>query len=187
MLRKYHRWISISVVTIMLVVAVTGIILQIESMMNERGGPPGSRPVNTSGVVAENKPALTDERLAQVLATVLANVRKQAPDASIGLVQLRLMGGVPEVEVMTASPQPQRLRFDALTGAPIASDASSGGIDLHRLLLTIHNGEIIGLPGVWLSILCGAALVLLCGSGFMVYYNVYRSRARSGRHGLFWM
>lgn len=187
MLRKYHRWISISVAAIMLVIAITGIFLQIESMLNASGGPPDNPPVNATGVAgAEGKTVLTDEQLAQLFATVLANVRKQAPTASIDFVQLRLMGGAPEVEVMAASPQPHRLRFDAMTGAPIVSDASSERMDLHRLLMEIHNGEIIGLPGIWLSILSGVALVLLCVSGILVYYNVYRRRVQSGRHGFFW-
>jgi uncharacterized iron-regulated membrane protein len=50
----------------------------------------------------------------------------------------------------------------------------------------IHRGDIIGMPGRWLDLLAGLALIYFSVSGSVMYLTLWRKRASGGRRQLFW-
>ena len=46
------------------------------------------------------------------------------------------------------------------------------------LLKQIHDGSILGDPGVVMGVLWGSALVVLTITGFWVYFDMYRRRTK---------
>jgi len=143
--RQWHRRISLVVGVFMLFIALTGALLQGETMLAGRGnagGPP-------AGMRAPA--AVSDDEVRALLATSLAGARRLSAGTLMG-IELRLVG-TPTAEVVVAEPALRKLRLDARTGAPLDASSQPGRRDLHAVLLDLHRGirrqrGPVGQPGV---------------------------------------
>jgi len=62
----------------------------------------------------------------------------------------------------------------------------AGMVAFRQLLVKIHTGFLIGVPGAYYGLICGLGLFFFSISGAWMYLNLQRSRAALGRHSLFW-
>jgi uncharacterized iron-regulated membrane protein len=181
-MRQWHRRLSIFVAAFMFFIAFTGALLQVESMFGHDDAP---GPAPTAGAAGPPPPAgVTDDRAQALLATALAGVHRNSGGAILS-IELRF-DAVPTAEAIVADPQMRRLRIDARTGEPLDGASRRGGRDLHGVLLDLHRGAFAGSTGLWISLLCGVALVVLSVTGLTIYLQAWLRRRANRQGALLW-
>jgi hypothetical protein len=184
-MRQWHRRLSIFAAVFMFFIALTGALLQAESMLGGDASPGGGPPPPGAGAAALQPPAgVTDAQAQALLASALAGVHRQSGGNVLG-IELRF-GGRPTAEVVVAEPQMRRIRLDARTGQPLDGASQRGGRDLHGILLDLHRGAFAGSTGLWISLLCGVALVVLSVTGLTIYLQAWLRRRAGGHRNFVW-
>lgn len=182
-MRTWHRRLSIFVGAFMLVIACTGVWLQVEELLKTGGGPGGPPPPAAVGPGAAPR-AIDEAQVQALVAQVLAGARRSAPQGRLLGFDLRLAGPQPMAEVVILDAAgPRRLRLDARSGEPIGA-AEGGG--LHRLMLELHRGDIVGRSGNWIGLICGAVLAVLSLTGLWLYLQMWRRRSGAKMKGFVW-
>lgn len=158
-MRKLHRWFGLLASLVLLFVAVTGLLSQVGSLVNNGGfkeevAETGARQTAAIGFTLLPEASAHRGEDAAVQPAVTA-----AADGKAGFVC---------PADMTCRPK----------RPPQAWDVGF----LHHL----HSGEEFGPAGVILSMAGGIALIFFALSGLWMYAQMYRARARSGRKGWFW-
>ena len=179
-MRQWHRRISLFVGVFMLFIALTGALLQGQTMLGGGDGPPG--PGTADGPAAP--PAVGDDEVKALLASSLAGARRQSPGTVMG-IELRF-GGRPTADVVVAEPTMRKLRLDARTGEPLDTASTPGHRDLHGILLDLHQGAFAGAAGRIISLVCGVALAVLSFTGLWVYVQMFRRRRANRQAALVW-
>jgi len=192
--RSVHRWISLVASLFILVIALSGAWLAIESLVFgyyltahlPKPGQPFERP---SGATP-----LTDAQLPGMLTTTLAARKSEFPGQVLKVVRLRIYGGMPQgVVVVGRGNDTQQLVFNARTGRPV-SETEPGypetgfpfGWQAHQWAKQIHRGDMLGLTGRWMDLIGGLAITYLSISAAVMYYDMWQRRRRAGRRGLLW-
>jgi uncharacterized iron-regulated membrane protein len=195
--RSLHRSVSAVAAVFLLVVAVTGTLLSIDSLSFGlyRAFYPdrlvhGFSPV---GTVGDFSTPLREGEIDPMLATTLAAYRAHAGDRPIKAIRLRYFAGHPQGIVIAGGEVTEQLIFNARSGA---TEGLSGagypytgfptGWQLHELLKKIHRGDIIGVPGRVIDLLSGLSLAFLSISGLALYLDLKGRRSKAGRKGFFW-
>ena len=179
-MRKYHRWVSLMAALFLVVVAATGVILQVQKLTGNEADAAEHSGKNSE---AELTTAIPSPAYAALLTRTMDAARARSPNSPIASVSLKAEGDeVQGVVVLTGDP-PRQLTIDARSGRLIKDETR----DPDSLILRIHSGAILGKPGVVLGVLWGSALVILSLTGAWVYLDMYRRRRKaSGKGGLFW-
>jgi uncharacterized iron-regulated membrane protein len=174
--RNWHRRGGIFVSVFTLLIALSGIALQIEM---DFISPARMAQTARTGAPADETPSLE-----QLITTTLAGVHRQGL-GRISYLAIRGTDSPPSAEVMVLEPTPRRLRLNALTGEPLVP-GGGGGEGLHRFLLEFHRGTLFGRSGYWLSVACGAVLAFLSISGIVMYVQMLCRRISGGRRKWLW-
>ena len=179
-MRQYHRWVSLIAALFLLVVASTGVILQVQKLT---GADADAAEHGDKDRAAALTTAMPSPAYAALLTRTLDAARARAPNSPIASVSLKGDGnGIQGVVMLTGDP-PRQLTIDARSGRLVKDETR----DPDSLILRIHSGAILGEPGVVLGVLWGSALVILSVTGAWVYLVMYRRRRKaSGKGGLFW-
>ena len=173
-MRQIHRWVSLVAALFLLIVATTGVILQVQRLTGEDED--RDRDVPT-GV------ALPLNAYAPMLAKTLEVAHARAPNLPIASIELQLAGDEPKGVVTFPGEPGRQITVDPRDGKLLKDEEH----EAESLILRIHSGEILGEPGVVLGVFWGSALVLLSITGLIVYLELYRRRRKaSGKNGLFW-
>jgi hypothetical protein len=199
-MRRLHRWLSVVAAAFVLYVAVTGMIMAFDSVWTTAymashglappsgGGPP---PPGLLKMFA-NDGTVSDAKLAPMLVTTLraANVSNSDPPR---VIRLRMYGGMLQGVVVTGDSVAEQRVFNASTGE-VASLYEIGypktpmplQWNVHETWKRLHRGDYFGLPGRWMDLLTGLAILFLSVSGIVMYLQLRRVRVRRGQHALFW-
>lgn len=180
LMRKYHRWVSPLAALFLIIVSMTGVVLQLQKLTGndadaDAEGRSAAPTVLTTG--------LSSSAYALLISRTLDAARTRAPNTAITSVALR--GAGKEIEGVIDLPgDPLReIVVDARSGRIVSDERH----EAESVILRIHSGAILGEPGVVLGVLWGLALVVLSVTGGWVYLDMYRKRRRgSGKAGLFW-
>ena len=173
-MRQIHRWIILVSALFLLIVATTGVILQVQRLTGEDEDRDQAAP----GVLA-----MPADAYAPMLAKTLEVARGREPKRPITSIELQMAGDEPQGVVTFPGDPGRQITVDPRDGKVLKDEAH----EAESLILRIHSGEILGEPGVVLGVFWGSALVLLSITGFIVYLEVYRRRRKaSGKNGLFW-
>lgn len=156
-MRKWHRWISVLVGVFILFIAVTGVLSQVGSL------------VNNGGFKEE-----VEEKGAKQAAAIGAAI---APPASAHDEPIVAPAPAAAQEAAFVCPADMTCRPKRV--------ARPGDWDV-SFLHHIHSGEEFGPVGVIISILSGLGLIFFAISGLWMYIQMFRNRARGGMKGLFW-
>ena len=174
--------------------AVSGLIMALYDATDQHqvwaieGGGPGAR-LNDAAVTAV--PIPDPAQLAAGIDTALA----AAGAMQIASVDLRMTGDTPRLQFAEASgKRDTELRFYAATGAPMTPLVADGNPDApqpayvgkRNTLKAWHRGNIIGLPGQFIGLFTGLALIVLVVTGVWLYFQIWNARSRAGRGGFFW-
>ena len=181
-MRNIHRWVSVPVGTFLGLIAITGVYLQSDILLEHYF--PGQR---------SDAQAMSMDEVPRLLENSLARMRHLAPGTRIASIELSARGGVPHADVIFADAGGRSETFDArggeLSAQPVRDplhESQRLRLRLRAIALELHQGGIIGVAGGWLGWTCGLALVTLVMTGFLVYLRLYRQRWRLQRRGLFW-
>jgi uncharacterized iron-regulated membrane protein len=181
-MRTIHRWVSIPAALFLGLIAITGVYLQSDILLEHYFPAQDS---DTQTLSMDDAPRL--------LANSLARMRDAATGTRIASMELSARGGVPHVDVLFAGPGGHMQTFDARSSD--LSTQKSGDpthasqplrLRLRSLAINLHQGGIIGVSGGWLGWTCGLALLTLVTTGLVVYFRIYRQRLKLRRPGLFW-
>lgn len=186
--RTLHRWISLTAAVFLMVVALSGTWLAVESLgvsiyrANHRGEPPAN-PISP----------LRDAELPAMANTTLSAYRAAMPDMPVRVMRLRTYGGMPQGVIITGAEEAQQLVFNASTGRK-ASQTEPGypvsgfpfGWQAHQIAKQVHRGDFIGLTGRWMDLFAGLSLIFLSISGAVMYYDMWGRRRGMSRTGLLW-
>ncbi len=178
LMRKYHRWVSAVAAIFLIVVAVTGVVLQVQRLTGaDADADAGERPPSALTT------AMPSPAYAALVSRTLDAARQRAPNAPIASVMLRGEGNAIQGVVQLPGDPLREIVVDARSGRVVSDERH----EAESLILRIHSGEILGEPGVVLGVLWGLALVVLLLTGGWVYFDMYRRRLKgSGKRGLFW-
>ena len=175
-MRKYHRWISLVAALFLVVVGITGVVLQVQRLTGGKEEQERER-----GAATEVQAGLGVDPLV-LLSRTLAAAQQRAPGKALASIELLPGGDEPKGVVILAGDHARRIVVDARDGDVVEDKP----YDAESLILRIHSGAILGEPGVFLGIFWGLGLVGLSLTGIWVYLDLYRRRRKSGNGGLFW-
>jgi uncharacterized iron-regulated membrane protein len=192
--RTLHRWSSILASLFILVIALSGTWLAVESLifgyyMSSHPPAPGMPFVHQSGVNP-----LQDAEVPGMLSTTLSAYRSSLADQPLKVVRLRMYGGMLQgVIIAGMGDETQQVVFNAATGHR-AGLTEPGypptgfpfGWQAHQLAKQIHRGSYFGLSGRWMDLFGGVAIIYLSISGAVMYVDMWKRRRRAGRPSLLW-
>jgi hypothetical protein len=192
--RTLHRWSSIVASLFILVIALSGTWLAVESLifgyyMSAHRPGPGLPFVHQSGASP-----LPDPQLPGMLSTTLAAYQATLADQPLKVLRLRVYGGMPQgVIVVGTGDDTQQVVFNAATshraGLTEPGYPPTGfpfGWQAHQLAKQIHRGSYFGFSGRWMDLVGGLTIIYLSISGAVMYVDMWNRRRRSGRRALLW-
>lgn len=169
-MRNFHRWIGTVAAVLLMLVGVTGVLLQIEQVRDE----PQKEALEQAAARVFIGDPVPD------LAGAWAEVGRAAPGTGVRSVEVDLLGNIPIA------------RFHLQTGRRLSIDLASHRLihdepdEAESFLLRLHTGEVFGDGGVVLGLCWGLALVALVITGAVVYLQLLGRRRQIGRRSLFW-
>ena len=179
-MRQYHRWVSLMAALFLLVVATTGVILQVQKLTGDDADAAEHGDKDQAQALTTAMPSPT---YAALIRRTLDTARARVPNSPITSVSLKGEGEEIQGLVTLPGDPPRQITVDARTGRLLRDERH----ETESIFLRIHSGAILGEPGVVLGVLWGSALVILSITGAWVYLDMYRRRRKaSGKSGLFW-
>jgi uncharacterized iron-regulated membrane protein len=174
-LRQLHRWTSLPLILFLTLVLGTGVLLQFEEIgkQGESGGPP-----------AASTSMASDDTIAAQLAKALAEARAGNPDFKPSRVELNIAEGRQSTRLAMQPRGGPFVEIDHVTGKVKAEMKPE--MPMHVLLIRLHTGAMMGATGVWIMLVASFILLFLAISGSVLYWQMWRNRAKAGRGRVFW-
>lgn len=177
MLRKLHRWTSLPLIIVLVLVIATGVVLQFE----EVGGLSGEKAAATGA--PPRAEADLDRSTAQ-LADALARLGAAQPDFRPTRIELTV---TPGRESTRFAKQPRGGPFVEVDHASGAVKADMNpATPLHVTMIRLHTGAAFGAAGIIVMLLGSFVLLFLSISGIVLYWQMWRNRVGRGRREMFW-
>ena len=142
-MRKYHRWFGPVAAIFLLVIATSGVSLQIQHALGDDGDPDKELASDTSALTTGMESTVYDAFVTKTLDAA----RSRAPGGLIFSVMLRPVGTDVQGIVLLHGDPPRQITVDARTGR-VVDDVRQ---EPDSLLLRIHTGEILGGAGLVLD------------------------------------
>jgi uncharacterized iron-regulated membrane protein len=192
--RTLHRWLSIVASAFIMVIALSGTWLAVESLvfgyyLRAHMPQPGQPMQRDSGVTP-----LQDGQLGAMIATTLTAYKSSRSEQPLKVFRLRVFGGMPQgVLIAGLGDDTQQLVFNAATGRRAGltepgypSTGFPFGWQAHQIAKQVHRGSYFGMTGRWLDLFGGLSIVYLSVSGIVMYGDMWNRRRRAGRKALLW-
>lgn len=177
MFRQLHRWTSLPLILFLILVLGTGVLLQLEEIGKLVSVGPGRGSQATMAMP-------TDEAIALQLADALAKARASHPEFKPSRIELSLGKGR---ETTRLAMQPRGGPFVEVDHAKGHAKAEMNPpMPIHVLLIRLHTGAMAGAAGVWIMLMASFVLFFLAISGGVLYWQMWRNRAKIGRANAFW-
>lgn len=188
--RTWHRGVALAAALPLLVVAVSGTLLSIDSFAlqvfkwtHPKEVLHGVMPV---GMIGDLSRPMTARELPDMLNVTLAAYRRREGGRPVKAVRVRYFANIPQGVVIAGGAETRQFVFNARTGARMTSSEPGYpymgfpfGWREHELMKRIHRGDILGLPGRGLDLLAGLSLIWLSASGLWMYIDLKRRRRKS--------
>lgn len=177
-MRKWHRWVSIPAILFLSIVAVSGLILQVQGFLNEDE--------EANRTLADSKSPPT---VSQLPSTINLESAQAALIANMGNVHLK------KIEIDFRS-TPSTLTFFTEEASPKVVQMAAGNYKIlwekesneSDFWIKLHSGEILGDAGRAVGIFGGLALLFLTITGGWIYVQMFNRRqaSQSLRKRFFW-
>lgn len=202
-MRTVHRIITLFVVLVTIYLSVTGTLIQLvdlrtilahapaddpnmEAIRESTYGPGAFQVISNPDYTGDALPG--DFNLESSMDLVLGTARNVYGNAALGYVEMRMVDGKPVTQIKADR---QLLRFDAVTGEPIAGEFTEPRINQspdseRNTFKRLHRMTAIGDWTLWINVVVGISLMVLIVTGLWVYFQLLSARKRSKRSGWFW-
>lgn len=202
-MRTVHRIITLFVVLVTIYLSVTGTLIQLvdlrtilahapaddpnmEAIRESTYGPGAFQVISNPDYTGDALPG--DFNLESSMDLVLGTARNVYGNAALGYVEMRMVDGKPVTQIKADR---QLLRFDAVTGEPIAGEFTEPRINQspdseRNTFKRLHRMTAIGDWTLWINVVVGVSLMVLIVTGLWVYFQLLSARKRSKRSGWFW-
>lgn len=189
--RTLHRAFSVACALFLLVLALSGTWLAVESLVF--GMRMDTQMAQRKASIVDGFGTISADDTAPWAKTTLAAYGAEHPGALPRLLRLRTYGGYGQGVVVSGESDAGQLVYNARTGAAM-TETEPGyppvnfpfGWQAHQWAKQVHNGSLIGLTGRWISLICGLCILYLSVSGIVMYARLWRRRAGNGKRALFW-
>ncbi|MDQ4421036.1 PepSY-associated TM helix domain-containing protein [Sphingobium sp. DEHP117] len=177
--RRWHRWLGIVAGVLLILMAVTGVLLQVD----EVGG--FSEKAREQAIQRRGAVQPLD------LVTAARQVETHSGGRAIEMLKLEARKGAP-VAIVRFAGTDRPVQIDLLTGAqkPGSEAPRPGGSMAEKvrlLILNLHTLGIVGGAGHIVGGIAGVAMAVLGGSGLWMWWVMRRERVRRGsRQTWFW-
>ncbi|MFT3905908.1 MAG: PepSY-associated TM helix domain-containing protein [Steroidobacteraceae bacterium] len=193
-MRRWHRWVMTVFVLTLSYWSVSGVIMALYDATDAtqvwaiEGGGPGAR-------LTDKAPAAQSVPAPATLASGIDTALRAAARLPIASVDYRMTGDIPRLQLAEANgSRDTELRFYAATGEPMTALVADGNPDapqpanviLRNTVKMWHRGNVIGLPGQFIGLFTGLALIVLVVTGVWMYLQIWKARRRSGKGAFFW-
>ncbi|QJX00552.1 PepSY-associated TM helix domain-containing protein [Frigoriglobus tundricola] len=179
-LRKWHRWVGFASAPFLLFATLTGIFAGIAEMTSEDEEAREKARERTSGVKLPAPATAVSEPIAKAM----TKAAPRAEGAPVDKVLVDFKADPPTVTICLGKPgggEDRKLVCDARTGDVLREERYEDKPFLTRL----HSGEALGDWGLVFGTAWGLALLLLLGTGLVIYWAMRRPN-RTGWRRLFW-
>jgi uncharacterized iron-regulated membrane protein len=177
-MRQWHRWIGLVASVFLLMVGVTGVMLQWEQLFGEDEAQKEKLHDQISAYSLDSSFTDLSSKLAQAQATVKA----KEGDAKLDKIVWQLKGDHPSFILYTKGKEKQKIVVNADTG----KIENQEPYEDESFLLRLHTGEVFGDGGVIMGMLWGTALVVMTLTGLVIYWKMRRPSA-AGLNKIFWL
>lgn len=186
-IRMIHRGLAPLAALPLLVVAISGTILSIDSLSMQifRWRHPDQLAFHILpiGMIADYSSPLAPGAAAAMARTTLA-AHGTAP---LRVLRLRTFAGMPQGVIVTGQPLARQVIVNTATGQPAGlaepnypDTVFPTGWAWHEWLKQLHRGDALGLPGRLLDLLAGLSLMWFAGSGLWMWYGPWQRKRKAG-------
>lgn len=175
-MRKWHRWTSTVLGIFLLVIATTGVFIQLIQLVGKGGEDDHDAPRERASLVDPVANAKT----------VVEVISRAQPGKAISSITFSVREGKPSAVVRMVEEGPPQIvdLATATISKPGEAEGDDGGWE--EFMMHIHSGAVIGLPGQIIGLLAGFALLFLSVSGLWMWWTMLRQRVKAGRPAWFW-
>lgn len=170
--RQFHRWVGTVAAVLFFLVAATGVVLQCQQIF----GAEETAKEDFARTVSPQKITQSLLSAANYLDAARETVAAQYPTASIASFDWQFKSQPPLIIFHLDTPQKLLVSVD-----PELSRITKVASDEESWILRLHTGEILGDGGKVLGLFWGIALVGMTITGVILYLQMVRGRARTGR------
>lgn len=196
-MRTWHRAIAVAASVFIVMMAGSGTLIAFESAFASfhflRPGPVPGMSVAEWGMKGDMSKPLDDAEVAGMTGATLTAFAKDQPGVAIRRLRVRQFARMAQGVVITDGAEPRQLVYNLTTGAPASLSEPeypfSGfpfGVQMHEDIKRFHRGDLLGMPGRWMNLLSGFALIFLSVSGIVMYLDMWRKRRAGGRRAFIW-
>ncbi len=178
--RRWHRWIGLPAAVFLLWAGGTGFFVAGTEFFGEDEALREATRDLVSPVTTVSPPNVWQEPLTRAMASV-ATASSNAP---IDKIEMQFKGDKPTITFFTGKPtggEDRKFVVDAKTGAIVSTEAYADKPFLYRL----HSGEAFGDGGLIVAMFWALALVLLAGSGLIIFWRIRRRGVTGWRRYFF--
>ncbi len=169
-MRKWHRWISIPAIVFLLVVSVSGLVLQVKGFLNED---------EEKAEQIESQKSKVSLNSSLELATKFGLAKKailsKYGNIDIKKVEIELRQSPAIISLYTDEDKPRVIQIDADTFQFISEKPDN----TDTFWIKLHSGELLGDAGRSVGIFSGLALLFLTISGCWIYFQMYQRRPKN--------
>lgn len=169
-MRKWHRWISIPAIIFLLLVAVSGLVLQVKGFLND--DEEKAEQIESQ----KSKVSLNSSlELASKFGSAQKAVLSKYGNIDIKKVEIELRQSPAVISLYTDEAQPRVFLIDADTSQIISEKPDN----TDTFWIKLHSGELWGDAGRSVGVFSGLALLFLTISGCWIYFQMYQRRPKN--------
>lgn len=170
-MRKWHRLVSLPAFVFLLVVSISGLVLQVQSFFNDDEEKSEQLKSQNSKIFLKSSMDYSSklEAAQKVLLSKIGNV-------DIKKIEVELRQTPPIFSFYVDQTHPKVFQINSETGQILSEKDDNAD----NFWIKLHSGEIFGDAGRSTGIFSGLALLFLTLSGFWVYVQMFRRRPKVG-------
>lgn len=179
--RRWHRWLGTISGILLVLIAGTGILLQIDEVGHISAPPPPPK-------VDKDRLSPVDPMVATRTAVALIDQRHEGRDILSFRLQAREGGTAAIVHFRNIAPG---IEIDLATGKEkrLVDERPPKYVLLNKIRLLVLNIHTFGIVGPWghiVGAVLSVFLVFLGGSGLWMWFTLWRERAKRSKRSWFW-